>query len=123
MAFEVPGETMTRRASEDFRTKQYRAVALDSVSELVTPAAGAHTLGVLQNAPNDLEYGTVMITGITKMVAGAAITLPADVTCDNAGRAVTSATGNFVIGTALLAASGAGIIISVQLKSQVKQAA
>ena len=120
MAWEVPGETMTRRSSEDLTAKQYRAVALDSVSELVTPGAGAVTLGVLQNAPDDGQYGTVMVTGITKMVAGAAITLPARVTTDNAGRAVTATTGDFVVGTALMAASGAGIVISVQLSVQYK---
>lgn len=120
MAYEVPGETMTRKATADLSGKQYRAVAMDSVGEIDVPGAGAVTLGVLQNKPADLEYGTVMITGITKMVAGAAVSLGARVSCDNAGRAVAATTGDFVIGTALLAASGAGIMISVQLSVQYK---
>lgn len=119
MAFEVQGRNaFTRVATDDLVA--YTAVVLDSVGEAAIPAAGARCFGVVQMAVDNGKPAPIMTDGISKMVAGAVITLPAQVTCDNQGRAVPATTGDFVIGEALLAAGAAGRIISVRLGAEHK---
>lgn len=109
----------TYLANLDLSGHQYRFMAINATRKLILPAAGARCVGVLQNKPGSGIAGTVAFKGQSKVIAGAAITLsatgPTPVTTDNAGRAVLAAAGNAILGYALLAASGAGIVITVQL--------
>lgn len=115
MALEIPGFTFAREAAVDLSASQYCAVASDANGRLVLPAAGALCLGVLQNKPASLgAEGSVMVDGVTKMLASAAITVGSPVTVDAAGKAnSTLAAGNQVIGVALTAAAAANEVISV----------
>jgi hypothetical protein len=120
MAVEVPGRSDgTRRAAADMSVKanyQYRAVVVDSTGRVARNTAnGGSVYGVLQNDPGLNQAATVMIDGMTKMRAGAAVAVGAKVMSDTAGRAITATTGLQVLGTALVAAAAEGEIISVQL--------
>jgi hypothetical protein len=115
MAFESNLDTRSVVMSADFSAKQYMATALDSSAKGAVPAAGAGAYGVVQNKPTVGQVGTVAVGGTTKMGAGAAVAAGADVAVDAQGRAVAATTGNFIIGKAMLPASGAGVIISVDL--------
>ena len=57
----------------------------------------------------------LMLTGVTKMVAGAAIANTGPITSDAQGRVITAASGNAINGVALETASAAGEVIAVRL--------
>lgn len=117
MAYEKPGEKDGHhRAAADLSALQYRAVLLNGSGLMAqnTTAAGRIS-GVLQNKPLANQACEVMVTGVSKMVAGGTVAQGALVASDNVGRAVAATTGNFVIGRAETAAGAAGQIISVAL--------
>jgi hypothetical protein len=123
MAVETPGRSIgTQRAAADLSVKanfQYRAVVLDSTGRIArNTSAGGKIFGILQNDPALNQAATVMIDGVSKMRAGAALTVGAKVMSDAAGRAVLATTGLNIIGTCLIAAAAEGEIISVSLDRQ-----
>lgn len=116
MATEAPGNSRTMIAAADLSGQQYRGLRADATDKaLVAQLGGANFAGVLQNAPILGRAATVVTTGRTKMVAGAAITLPARVTTDANGRAILATTGQQIIGRAVNAAAAAGIIVEIDL--------
>jgi hypothetical protein len=80
--------------------------------------AGNPCVGVLQDKPTDTHIGSICVSGVSKVVAGAAVARFANVASDDQGRAVTAVSGDYVQGTALVAASAAGEIIPVLLRPQ-----
>ena len=117
MAYERPGEMDGHhRAAGDLRELQFRFVILNGSGLMAqNTTAGGRVSGVVQNKPNTNQAVTVMQTGVSKVVAGAAITQGALVMSDNVGRAVPATGTNIAVGRAELAASAAGEIISVNL--------
>lgn len=118
MAYEIPGFKFSLEASVDLSAKQYHFAAVPDVNGRVTftGTQGIATVGVIQNKPSALGVGTeLMVDGITKLVAHAAVAAGAAVSCSNTGRAITAAAGNRVHGYALEAAVNAGEIITVLL--------
>ncbi|HET8628780.1 MAG TPA: capsid cement protein [Thermomicrobiales bacterium] len=121
MAYEQidPGDMRTYKANVDLSADQYRFVAIvatDSVPPLCgLPSAGGGVAGVLQNAPSTGLAATVAAGGISKVYAGAAIAAGDYVAAGADGRALTATTGQERVGRALRAASGAGIVIPVDL--------
>ncbi len=113
------------KAAADLRTNQYDFVKLDASGNcILASVAGERVIGVLQNKPNLNETAVVRPIGLSKIVASAAIN-PADPiattatgTAKTASRlvAATGAASN-VVGFALRAASGAGVIITAHLSS------
>lgn len=95
--------------------------AADTVDECNAATDRAH--GVSQKSASAAgESLGVRIQGITKVVAGAAISLGAEVGTTAAGKAITkSAAGQRVRGIALEAAGADGDIISILLVDYVKQ--
>ena len=116
MAYEIPGKTLTRIAGASLVGSQYRFVVQNSAGQIVAPAAGAEAFGILQNAPAPGAAGTVMVDGVSKLVASAAIAADANVATTNDGRGVTAATGQYVVAKAMQAAGGAGEIFTVLLR-------
>jgi hypothetical protein len=101
----------------------FRFVAAGATDSSVTStiAAGALALGVIQEdvdaakvAPTKV-VADIRLMGISKMVAGAAVTLWAEVSTDNQGRVINAATTQRVLGRALQSAAAAGDIIDVML--------
>ena len=97
-------------------------------------AATDRAFGILQNQPivkmnssaqiEGVSEAEITVSGISKVVAGAAIPAGAAISCDSSGRAITatfavsttySVTNVFVFGTALTPASAAGDVITVAI--------
>lgn len=116
MAFEVPGRLVTFVAVADFSASQFRFVNTDANGKASLPTAGGRAVGVRQNKPKTNEGATVMIDGISIVEAGAAVANGANVTSDAAGRAITAAAGNEILGHALETAPAAGVMIAVVLR-------
>ena len=81
----------------------------------VQTSSGGAVYGILQNTPASGQAADVGIMGISKVVAGAAITAGANLMCDTAGRAVAQTSTNIIAAVALEAATAAGQIITVAI--------
>ena len=81
----------------------------------VQTSSGGAVYGILQNSPASGQAADVGIMGISKVVAGAAITAGANLMCDTAGRAVAQTSTNIIAAVALEAATAAGQIITVAI--------
>ena len=96
-------------AAADLSAAQYKIVHINSSGQAALSNATSLGVGVLQNKPTAAgRIATVAHAGITKCVAGAAITAGVRVTSDANGNAIAAATaGDAVIGFAVTgAASG-----------------
>lgn len=117
MSYEIPGRCVTLEASADLSAEQFKLVVVDANGRAAVAGAGAHCAGVLQNDPDALgRAGTVMIDGLSRVIAGAAVAPGANVAADASGRAVTAATGQFVVGIAFTGCANANEWITVELK-------
>jgi hypothetical protein len=121
MAYEIPGFKLgTLLSDADLSASQFRFVNANADGEVIrNVTAGADVLGVLNNKPNAAGQACeIVVDGVAKVVAGAAITLGANgtkVMSDNQGRAVAATATNKAVGYALAAAGAAGEIIPVLL--------
>ena len=117
MAWEIPGFSFTRPAAGDLSAAQYTFVTVpDSAGRVTTAGAGVNSLGIQQNAPAAIDRGvTIVADGISKMKAGAAITIGAKLMSDDSGRGIAATSGNSVLAIALSAATAANQIIPVLL--------
>ena len=78
----------TQAASIDFLGKQYRFVSLNAQMQLALTGANAIGLGVIQDEPKLGYAGNVLITGVSRIVAGGPITARDNLKSDAEGRAV-----------------------------------
>ncbi|MCP4393433.1 MAG: DUF2190 family protein [Alphaproteobacteria bacterium] len=100
----------------DYSAKQYHVMNVNSSGQAVLVAAkGAAATLVLQDKPDTAGYvGSLGFDGVTKVVAGAVVAAGAEVISDATARVIaTDAAEQYVLGTALEAATAAGDIISV----------
>lgn len=115
MAYEIPGYKLTRLANSAI--SQYRFVEMDADGEV--DEANADTdiaIGVAQGAVDAAGKAVeIMVTGISKVVAGGVVAVNDLVNSDGTGRAITNAAGDRPLGRALTAAAAAGEIVSVLL--------
>jgi hypothetical protein len=106
-------------AGASFAGMKYRFAKLSNAGAFnVVPCSvlGEAAIGVAyDDVPNVGESITIANEGVVKVVASAIIAVAANISTAADGRAVTSATGNMVLGKALTAATTIGDIISVQL--------
>ena len=113
----VTARTMV--AKQDMRTKQYRILRASAANECqVASFAGGgadEVIGVLQNKPNNNEHAAVGFAGVSKVIAGAAVTANRLVTTDGSGQAIHASSGDWILGQALTAAGAAGESISALL--------
>jgi hypothetical protein len=102
-------------AGEDLRNHQFRFVSLQttaSAAYTVLKSAAVGAIGVSYGNPNTGQAAEVVIGGIAKVIAGAAIVRGANVDSDANGAAVTTASTRMI---ALTAAAAAGEVIEVLL--------
>lgn len=118
MAYEIPGFSFSLVAASDLSTHQYKFVNVDTTGKAALGGAGTRSIGVLQNKPTLGQIGTVVVTGVSKVVAGAAVTAGDEIMSDATGRAITAVATNQGLGVALSAAAGAGVIIPVLIRSR-----
>lgn len=112
------GLDITRVAAATFASSQYLAAKLNSTEgqAAVCSAASDTVLGIIQDDVASGQASLIRVTGITKWVASAAISIGAVVGTTAAGKAVTkSANNDKIAGIALSAAAADGDIISVLL--------
>ena len=79
-------------AADYSSTGQYRFVKLTSANTITLCGAGERPIGILQNNPEAGEIGNVMLYGISKLYASAAIALMAAVGIAADGEGVTTTT-------------------------------
>lgn len=129
MAVEGRQDRWAFKAGADLSTYQFRVVQLDTNGNIVLADGTGKPIGVLVDMPNQNEYGTVVIAGIAKAVAGGAVAAGAYLSVDTQGRVVTAtdtvvptgatyapgAQGTRIIGQALSAASAAGEFVTLVL--------
>ena len=117
MAYQIPGFSFTLEASGDLSAEQFTFMTAAG-GEATQAGAGVHVIGVLQNDPAAQgREAAIMADGVSKVVAGAAVAVNANVTPDANGEAVTAGMGDVVAGVALQAAGAQGEIIAVLLRS------
>ena len=120
----VTARTMV--AKQDMRTKQYRILRASAANEcqVASFAAGGpdEIIGVLQNKPNNNEHAAVGFAGVSKVIAGAAVTANRMVTTDGSGQAIHASSGDWLLGMAVTAAGAASETISVLISMPAQQA-
>lgn len=122
MAFSSDLKTYALKASSDLSGNQYHIVYQDAAlsCDVASNATESAICGVLQNKPQSGEHATVADGGISKVVAGAAVTQGDHLTVNGSGRAVTVGSGDMAVGRALEAAGADGDIISARLYPPVR---
>ena len=96
---------------------QFRILVASTTRErgCAVATAAAKSIGISRNKVDGAGQAvTVVHGGIAKVVAGAPVTIGAEVTSDANGAAVPGSTNP--IGTALTAAAAAGVILEVRLR-------
>lgn len=113
--------SFTFEAGADLSSAQFRFLKLSSGQVVQNDTAGGTCVGVLITPADAAGKAVEVASGpgqIVKVVAGAAVSVDAKIQSDNAGRAITAASGDHVQGTALTAAGAAGQLIEVLLLSE-----
>lgn len=121
MAFEgMQGVTDgTRRAGADLSSSQYKFVKLDANGKVVVcSGATDRPYGVLVNNPESNEVASVVIVGVTKVQADAALGTPGTLigtSADGQADAKTpgSDTTEYVVGSTIGTSSAAGELVTV----------
>lgn len=117
MAYEVTGFKLgTLLANADLTASQYLFVVANSSSKVALAGAGVDVLGVLNNDPNTNQSAEVVVNGVAKVRAGAAVAAGAKVMANASGQAITATATNKAVGVALAAAAAANEVIPVLLK-------
>jgi hypothetical protein len=120
MAFEDPGKCVTLPASGDLSASQYCFVKLSGGS-IALCSTGQEAVGVLQDDPAASgRGGSVMLNGITKVKAGGTLTASQNVGSDSSGRAITPATGAYILGKVLENASTNDIVACLLVRGTAK---
>lgn len=115
MAYEIPGFSFTLPANADHSANQYLAAVATSGNAAVA-GAGVDIIGVIQNKPTIGKATTLVVNGVSKGRAGAAISIGAKLMIDASGRFITATATNKGVGYALSAAGAANEVIPVLLK-------
>ena len=121
MAYEQTLRNISLLAGADLSASQFCFVVVNNAGQLALPAAGGDADGVLQDKPNAAgQAGEVAILGVSKVVVGTGGVTAGDlIATDNAGKAVTAATGNKILGRAM-ATGAAGTIVPVLIQQKGK---
>lgn len=95
---------------------QFLAVAI-SASRTISIASSVTVpvYGILQNTPMAGDAADVGIMGISKAVAGAAITAGAELMIDSSGRLIPWVTAAFKVGIAIESAGALGVVFTMMI--------
>lgn len=116
---------LTLEAAADLSAKQYHLVRQSAANTCnqASDATNSALAGVLLNKPAASgRFASVGVQGISKVVAGAAITQGAILSTNGSGRAITVVSGAVAFGRALAAAGADGDIISAAIFPAVRWA-
>lgn len=117
MAYEVLRLKLGQmKAAADLSLKQFRFMKVTAANTVNLSGLGELAIGVLQNKPVLGESAELAIDGdVSKVVADAAVAAGAAVSSSADGEAKTALITEHVLGVALEAAAGPGVVISVLL--------
>jgi hypothetical protein len=103
MAYEQTLRSVGVPASADLSASQFCFVVVNSSGQLAAPPAGGDADGILQDKPNAQGIqGQLAILGVSKALVGTGGVTAGDLLAvDAAGKVVTAATGNKIVGKAL----------------------
>lgn len=105
-------------ASGDLTGSQFLFAIVDGEKTVGVAGNGVAADGVIQNKPAVGQAVSLAIPGDTsKVVAGAAVAAGANVSSDAAGKGVTSATTEYILGKCLTAVANANELMTVQLST------
>lgn len=126
MTYEIPGFTRSYEAVVDLSGSYLKFVKLNGAVLVAVAAATDKAVGVLQNKPNRPGTGvftgtertsaTVMVSGVTRAVAGIALAAGVPVYLDATGRVTSVAQAGQCVGITESACSNVGELVSVLLK-------
>jgi hypothetical protein len=120
MAFEDPGKCISLPATGDLSASQFCFVKLSSGS-IALCSTGQEAIGVLQDDPAASgRVGSICISGISKVKAGGTLTAGQNVGSDSTGRAITPATGGYILGKVLEAAAANEIVACLLVRGTAK---
>ena len=114
-----PSPTIAEKAGADIEDVRGLLLKYDDNGAVVPAAAGEKVIGIgiITNSEN-LKTGDTVDIQVKEMglvLAGAEFKKGVDLAADADGKAVEAAEGNYVIGTALQAATAAGELVKVQI--------
>lgn len=116
MAYENPMLIKSWDAGADLSANEFQAVKFTGTDIVgLCTVNGELCIGVLQNKPKSGVAADIMVEGISRAYAGAAIVQGAKVMTNASGQFVTATTGNNVVGIAYTAASALGDIFALKL--------
>lgn len=116
MSSKLGVQSLSLLAAADLSNNRWRCMTVNSSGQAALANATALTAGILQNKPGAGQPATVCYAGVSKAVAGAAVTAGARVRSDANGKVVpATVAGNAVIGIALESAGADNDVISVLL--------
>lgn len=114
MAYKENQSCVTFEAGQDLSAKQFFFVSIASDGQVDPTGDGAAAVGVLLNDPAAAgRAAEVCIGGLTRVEAGGTVAAGAAVASDAAGNAVTAATGDIILGTAVTGGADGEIITIV----------
>jgi hypothetical protein len=116
MAYEENLVCVTMEAGQDLSAKQFYFVEFATDGQIDPAGDGGRAEGVLQNKPSAAgRAATVAISGISKVVAGGAITKGNLVSSNSSGKAQVAGTNDVILGVAMETATADGELIAVLL--------
>ena len=124
MAVSLPVTNISFIAEEDLSSYQYRFVALSTTQDYVKAidTTAEEVIGILQNEPEAGETASVMIKGISKVVASESLNVNTIVDSEfisstDSGKAITYVDGGQRLAIVIIAASAENKLASVLLKN------
>lgn len=114
MSYKEKETLVSMEAGQDLSANQFHFVTVASDEQVDPTGDGLFANGVLQNDPNTAGHAAVVaIGGVTQVKAGGSVTAGDAVASDASGKAVTAASGDVILGTALETAGADGDIIAI----------
>lgn len=110
-------DDFTLTAGADLSTYQWTAMYLSAANtvQLATSTNSSLSVGILQNKPKSGEPAEIRDLGISKWIAGAAVTAGDPVTTNGSGRAIKVTSGGLVFGRAFDTVGADGDTLTVRL--------
>jgi hypothetical protein len=119
MAYKENVKNISVAAAADLSANQYKFGLIGATGVALNTTSGGPVDGVIQEGVAVAgEAETLGVSGVSKVVAGAAITAGAPVMSNATGLAITATATNLVVGKAITAATASGNVISVLLDTK-----
>jgi len=117
MSYDIPGFAITGVTAGDLSTSFLKFVKMGGATIVAVAAATDDAIGVLQNKPAAAgAAGTVMISGVTRVMTDAAIAAGVTVYLDATGQVSATAQVGAAVGVTVSASTATSLVASVLLK-------